>query len=176
MPMEAPGPEHGHRLVLRAGRHRDHLLLHLPIGQSSEACWFAEVARRAARRVPPEGRDNAQAFGERARCDLIGPVHEAPGRLKHLLVCRDEGTGHTMVMPLSSTKSAAVATAFEQLYPPRIVLLQVRPDRGSEFEGHVQRMLERRSIELELPLARRSTTHARAETSHITLEDLFGAC
>ena len=108
-------------------------MLHLPADPACEACQAAKIARAPSRRTDPARREVATAFGGRIHCDLIGPVHEAPGSLKHLLVTRDEATEFILVAALRGHSSGEVTKAFKNLYPPDVKIKKVRPDSGAEF-------------------------------------------
>ena len=146
----------------------EHMLLHLPMSPDCEVCQLAKISVTPARRT--EGSDRATEFDIRFYLDLIGPVMPDLRGNIHLLVGRDEGSGWAVVAPMLNKAGPTITKTFKSV-TSGTKLQKVRPDWGKEFQGPFEAHCERLGIEIERGLPCRSTTFARAERWHRTLEE-----
>jgi len=147
----------------------EHMLLHLPMSADCETCQLAKISITPARRLTTST-DRATNFGERFYVDLIGPVLPDFQGNKYLLVARDEGTDLALVHPLPEKSGTTVTKAYKSVTSDAKIL-KVRPDWGKEFVGPFESHCNRVDTQIEKGLPRRSTTFARAERWHRTLEE-----
>ena len=133
-----------------------------------DICQLAKISLTPARRLHDSER--ATEFDIRLHLDLIGPVVPDFSGNIYLEAARDEGTDFAFVMPIKNKTGTTVTKSYKDLNKDSMIK-KVRPDWGKEFQGQFECHCERVGTEAERGLPRRSTTFARAERWHRTLEE-----
>jgi len=146
----------------------EHMLLHLPMHPDCEVCQLAKISITPARRAPSSERETM--YGGRFYVDLIGPMPPDLASNKYMLVARDEATSFACVNPIPDKSGSTVTEAYKAVTSGSTIH-KVRPDWGKEFQGRFEAHCKRAGTEVERGLPRRSTTFARAERWHRTLEE-----
>ena len=159
----------GMALAMRAGASRDVMEVHRILAHPSEditrktaemmgvettgqwgaceTCFQAKAKRHA---VPKKTDERASVRGQRFFVDVGGPMnHLSFGGNGYFVIFVDDCTRFKVVKFVkkkSDTTAALLSLIADYIAPQKLSIKCVRTDNGGEFEGELQRELDRRSI------------------------------
>ena len=112
-----------------------------------ETCFLAKAERHA---VPKKTEERASVKGQRFFVDVGRPIkHSSLGGNSYNVIFVDDCTRFkvvTVVKKKSNTTAALLSLISDYIAPQKLSIKCVRTDHGGEFEGELQRELDRRSI------------------------------